>query len=76
MMEGKAFRVGHLGSIHEDDVDAMLASLTAGLTAFSRRVGVHLQREPSRHRRSLRLGMQAAALASPATIRAQGITAA
>jgi aspartate aminotransferase-like enzyme len=76
MMEGKAFRVGHLGSLHEDDVDAMLSSLTDGLTAFSRRAGVHLKQEPSRHRRSLRLGLQAAALASPATVREPGTTAA
>jgi aspartate aminotransferase-like enzyme len=49
IMEGKVFRVGHLGSLHEDDVDAMLASLTDGLTALSRRVGVHPKQEPSRH---------------------------
>jgi aspartate aminotransferase-like enzyme len=49
IMEGKVFRVGHLGSLHEDDVDAMLASLTDGLTALSRRVGVHPNQEPSRH---------------------------
>jgi len=72
-MEGKAFRVGHLGSLHEDDVDAMLASLTDGLTALSRRVGVRLQQEPSR---SLRLRLQRPTLASPATVRAPGTTAA
>ena len=49
IMEGKVFRVGHLGSLHEDDVDAMLASLTDGLTASSGRVGVHPNQEPSRH---------------------------
>jgi alanine-glyoxylate transaminase/serine-glyoxylate transaminase/serine-pyruvate transaminase len=76
VMEGNAFRVGHLGSLHEDDVDAMLASLTDGLTAFSHRAGVRLKQEPSRPRRSLRFGPQAAALTSPATVRVPGTAAA
>ena len=31
-MEGKAFRIGHLGAVRAEDIDALLASLDEALT--------------------------------------------